>query len=397
VLLVAAAACRTTAPPPITSVPDPTGSPTVGAPLTPEQAAAARAAVGEAERGNFVQSERDLAQLPAAHPVRALTALEVGYLKGEKVSKEALELASGQPGYGPAWAFAVLAARREGELRRALDAAQHAETLQPGAGWGKVASEVRHAWIAAELEEGRTLLKRGDAKDALARARGVLDLDAQALGARMLAVQALLALGKSRDAAELVPGLPDTPEGLTLKGNVAEAQGEFDLAAELYGRLPSSDPKRCELLGEARRRWRLANAPPYLTSALASRALDRKGLAAIVAFEAPAVAAAGTGPVPVFEDVVQLPERGDIVAVARAGVITGDAVTHRFAPNRKVSAKELEAALGGLAAALGRPRPEWCNGKARGCLEPPEVADGRAAAALVLAVAGGGGEPCAQR
>ncbi len=65
---------------------------------------------------------------------------------------------------------------------------------------------------------------------------------------RFLAVRALLALHDTRGAAELVPGLPDTAEGLELKGNVAQALGQWDLALEFYNRLPADAPRRCELI-----------------------------------------------------------------------------------------------------------------------------------------------------
>ena len=394
---MALASCRTAAPPPVTEVPDPTTPPTAGTALPAAQADAARAAVGEAERGDFAASERDLGELPQGHPVRTLASLEIRYLRGEKVAAEALEFAAREPGYGSAWGFAVEAARREGDLRHAIEAARRADTLQPDAGWGRVAEESERAWVKGVLDQGDALLHGGDARLALERAREVLAVDAQAEGARLLAVRALLALHDSRGAAELVPGLPDTPDGLELKGNVAEARGQFDLAVDLYGRLPAADPRRCDLLASARRRWRLANAPPYLTQALAAHPLNRGGFAAIVAFEVPTLASRGSGSVPVFEDVVQLPERGDIVAVARAGVIGGDPVTHRFGPDRTVSPADLAGALDRLAAVLGKPKPEWCAGEARACLKLPDAVDGRSAAALVLDVAGGGGEPCAQR
>jgi tetratricopeptide (TPR) repeat protein len=394
---VVAASCRTAAPPAITKVPDPVATPPSERPLTPAQTDALRAAVGEAERGDFAASARYLREVPQDHPAGTLAALEVRYLHGENVAKEALALAASEPAYGAAWGFAAQAARREGDLRQALDAARRADVLQPGGGWARVADEVERTWVGKVLDEGVALLKQGRPRQALDRAHEVLGVEAQAVGARVLAVRALLALGDTRGAAALVPGLPDTSDGLELKGEVAEAQGHFDLAVEMYGRLPASDARRCGLLATARRGLRLADAPPYLTRALASRPLDRKGLAAIVAFEAPTLASHGNGSVPVFEDVVQLPERGDIVAAARAGVITGDPVTHRFAPNRTVSPSELAGTLDRLAAALGRPRPQWCEGGSSTCLTLPDVVDGRSADALVLDVAGGGGEPCAQR
>jgi hypothetical protein len=206
----------------------------------------------------------------------------------------------------------------------------------------------------------------------------------------------LLTLRDARGAAELVPALPDSGEGLELKGAVAETLGQWDLALELYTRLPADDPHRCRLVAGARQRLRRSNAPPYLTKAFAESTLDRKGLAAIIAWEVPTLGKAGAGTVPVFEDVVQLAEGPDIVVVARAGVIPGDAIEHRFGPGRIVSSRDLAAALERLARALGRPAPVFCGVRDHGCLALPDVVNGEAAATLVRKVAGGSGEPCTQ-
>lgn len=396
-LAAALASCRTAAPPLISRVPDPLTPPVAGGPLMSAQAEAVRTAVAAAERGDFGVSEEKLRELPPGHPVWALAALELRFLRGEKVAGQALEFAATVPGYGSAWAFAAVAARREGDSRAALTAARRAAQLQPDEGWGKVALGLEAALTATLLGEGNTLLQRGDANGALARAREVLEVDPGMVSARVLAVRALLVLRKTRAAAELVPGLADTAEGLELKGAVAEALEQWDLAVDFYGRLPADNPRRCALLAAARRQLRLTNAPPYITEALAGKPLLRRGLAAIVAWEAPALATKTGGSVPVFEDVIQLQESRDVVTVARAGVMPGDPIAHRFNPERTVSPHELAATLEQLGKALGRPAPRWCSDGDSGCLKLPDVVDGEAAAALVRRVAGGGGDPCAQR
>ncbi|TAM52721.1 MAG: hypothetical protein EPN53_05660 [Acidobacteria bacterium] len=395
--MVVLAACRSTAPPPIRRMPDPTGPPLAGAALTPAQLEAARAAVAAAESGQAAKGEERLRLLPEGHPVRALAELELRFLQGEAVLGQAEALAAANPGYGSAWGLVVVAARRQGDARAALPAARTAARLQPDAGWGPVAVELEGTVVGELVSRGRALLQSGDAAGALARAREALEVAPGVVTGRTLAVRALLALHDSRGAAGLVPGLPDTAEGLELKGNVAQALGQWDLALEFYNRLPADTPNRCELIAEARRRLRLSDAPPYLTRALSARPLRRAGLAAIIAWEAPGLAGKAAGAVPVFEDVVQLQERRDIVVVARAGVIPGDAIARRFAPNRVVSPGELAAVLDRLATALGRPAPRWCGGGEQGCLQLPEAVDGRTAADLVRRVAGEGGDPCAQR
>ena len=361
------------------------------------QADAVRAAVAAAENGDFAAAEQTLLQVPPGHPVRALASLEVRFLRGEGVAGQALEFATSVPGYGSAWGFVVVAARHERDERGALNAARRAAELQPDAGWDKIAADLERTVTASLLGEASALLEGGDPRGGLARAREALDVNPNATDARILAVRALLVLNETRAAAELVPGLPDTPEGLELKGSVAEALGQWDLAVDFYSRMPADDPRRCAQLAAARRQLRLTNAPPYLSEALAARPLLRRGLAAIVAWESPTLAAKASGPVPVFEDVVQLQEARDVVTVARAGVMPGDSMARRFNPEGRVSPPELAATLERLGSVLGKPVPRWCSDGESGCLRLPEVVDGESATALVRRVCGGGGDPCAQR
>ncbi|MBZ5587898.1 MAG: hypothetical protein LAO05_04990 [Acidobacteriia bacterium] len=397
ILIAALAACRTAAPPRITRLPDPTRPPLAGNPLTPAQVDAAQAAVARAEAGDFDGSAASRRSLPPGHPVGALVGLEVRFLKGEKVAGEALGLTKANPGYGSAWAFLALAASGESDLRGALAAARMAASLQPEAGWDRMTREFESGLLASLLAEGKAMLAAGDAQSALSRAREASQVSPDSAAAHLLAVRALLLLKDTRAAAALVPALPDTSEGLELKGQVAEALGQWDLALELYSRLPAEYPRRCELVAAARQGLRRSDAPPYLTRAFAASPVDRKGLAAIIAWEVPVLGKAAGDAVPVFEDVVQLAEGRDIVIVARAGVIPGDAIARRFGPGRVVSPRELGAALQRLAKALGKPAPLFCGDGDHLCLELPEVVNGETAATLVRRVAGGSGEPCAQR
>ncbi len=395
--LLALGACRTAAPPSISGVPDPTRPPLAGNPLTPAQLEAVRVAVAAAEAGPADRSHAALEAVPPGHPVRSLAELEVRFLRGQRVLQQAEALAAANPGYGSAWGLVALAGRREGDLRRALEGARRAAALQPEGGWERVARDDEEALVDGLLAEGRARLHSGDAAGALARARELLEVAPQAGEGRVLAVRAELALGDTRGAAELVPGLPDTAAGLELKGKVAEALGQWDLALTFFERLPGSFPGRCELIAHARRRLRLADAPPYLTAALAARPLRRAGLAAIIVWEAPALAQRSEGAVPVFEDVVQRSDRRDIVAVARAGVMPGDPIARRFHPQRAVTPRELVAVLDRLAEALGRPAPRWCGEVGGDCLSRPAAVDGETAAELVRRTAGEEGDPCAPR
>ncbi|MGE5236665.1 MAG: tetratricopeptide repeat protein [Acidobacteriota bacterium] len=395
---VFAAACRTAAPPSLERVPDPTLPPVGGTALSPDEQGAARTAVAAAERADWAAAARALARLPAGHPMTRLASMEVRFLRGEDVAADAITLAREVGGYGSAWAFAYLTARQAGRQADALEAARHANALQPGAQWPPLIGELERTMAESQLADARAQLARGDARGALERATAMLESDPASVPVRMLAVQAALAAGRSGEAASLVTALPDTPEGLAIKGRVAESLGQWDIAAEEYHRLPARFPNRCELLLGARERARLVNAPPYLTRALAAPTLNRRGLAALLVWEVPTLRDQARNPVTVFEDVVQAAERTDIVIVTRAGVMLGDTLARRFAPDRAVTARELRAVVERLAAVMGRPAPHWC-GEAAGpsCLTLPAEIDGKGAAGLIRRVAGDGEETCTQR
>ena len=387
------AACRTV-PPAFDRVPDPLRPPVPPPILTKDAQDAARAAVAAAERGDVARAEKLVRSLPADHPVSALVALELRHLRGEDVAKDAAALAQRVPGYGSAWGFSALAFQLAGDLKAALLAARRAAELQPGAQWLRVAGALEARYAGSRLALGRAELEAGRGDAALRLAHEVLAVVPSSVEARMLVVRALVARGTFREAAELVPGLPDTAEGLELKGAVAEGLGQWDIALDLYGRLPASAARRCELVRRAQRALRLMDAPPYVSRALKAPQINRASLAAILAWEATGLAARATGAVPVFEDIVQLPERGDILLVARANVIPGDAVARRFSPGRPVSAREFAAVMARLAKALDRPAPSWCNGSKESCLQLPDPLDGDIAARLVAKVAGEEEELC---
>jgi tetratricopeptide (TPR) repeat protein len=333
--------------------------------------------------------------LPADHPVALLASLEVTFLGGNPVAEPALKLAAGQAGYGAAWAFAAIAAETEGSLAEAARAARRAAELLPGKGWDSIAARLDKTVTARSLQDATAKLRSGDSAGALVVATELLTADPSLTAAREVAARAYLALGNVAGAASMIPALPDSPDGLELKGQVAERLGQWDLAVQFYKRLPVSHPRRCQLLGSALQQWRLVNAPPHVTKALASQRLTRRGLAALLVWKLPTLAEAAAGSVPVFDDVVNLPERSDLIIAARTGLMPGDALTRRFGAERPVSPGELKAVLGRLAKLVGRSEPTWCvEGSSEDCLMLPDVVTGEVAAGLVDEVAGLEEEPC---
>ncbi len=388
--------CRTAAPPPAPQrLPDPAIAPPGFPPLSVAQSTAARKAIGAAERGDAAGARALLARLPAAHPSRRLLELELRFVGGENVLADAARLGTELPNWSAPWQLAALSGRRGGELARALEAARQAASLEPGsAALLALVHELEGAMVAESLVEVRARLERGEAVAALARAEQGLEAVPEAVELRLVAVQAALAAGRTERAAALSPALPDSPDALAVKAAVAGALGQWELAVALYERLPAGYPGRCERLAEARRALRLANAPPAVARALAAAPLTRRGLAVLLLWEVPTLVNFAQGPVPVFEDIVELPERGDILAVARAGVLRGDPVARKFGPYRSVSALEVVAVVERVASVLGTPAPRWCNGEAVNCTRLETPVSGAEVAAILRRLASAGEEPC---
>jgi tetratricopeptide (TPR) repeat protein len=367
--------------------------------LAPAQQKAASNAWGAARRGDQRAVDKQLAGLPADHPVRALIALEARFVAGEAVGAAAVDLASRNDGYLAAWMLAALAEEREGRTESALLAARRAHSLRPGDDSQRLVERLEAQVVSAGDRDASVLLARGDAAGALAAARHVLELVPGSDDTRLIAARAALGAGQTAQAAAMLPALPDTPAGLEVKGKVAEALGQWDLAQQFYQKLPENYPNRCELLAEARDQARLSLAPPQVSRALASTAVTRRQLAAILIWEAPFLVDRTSGPVPVFEDVVGLPEGRDIVVAVRAGVLTGDSIARRFRPNRPVPQADLLDCLQRLAGVAGRPAPHFCGDGESGtdCLARPATLDGRTVAGLVRAAAGQEESPCSRR
>ncbi len=391
------AACRTAAPPVRPArVPDPLPPPPSARPLAAAEGEAIYRALAAAEQGDEAAARRAIGRAPAGHPAVALTLLELRFLLGERVGDEAGRLAQAQADYLQAHSFAAQALEAEGRLADALAAARKALPLGGEAGEVRRVRELEALVIGNALDLARAALAGGDGERAVALASDALDVVPGAVSLLEVLVRGYLLEGDVRAAARLVTALPDDGEGLELKGRVAAAGQQWDVAAGLFGRLPAGHPGRCALLQDARRRGRLGQAPPYVQRALGSANLSRAELAALVVWEVPAVTEHARGAASIFEDIVNLAERRDVVAVVRAGVMTGDTVTRRFLPHRRVRSGDLIEVAERLVEVIGRPRLAWCpEGRPDSCLEVPgEVVTGAAASALLRRVALGGEETC---
>ncbi|MGQ9495429.1 MAG: hypothetical protein ACUVRY_04105 [Thermoanaerobaculaceae bacterium] len=355
-------------------LPDPLAGEVPGVALTKSQRQVANFVVALAEAGRLAEAKAKLASLPEGHPVRELLQRELDYLAGEgPLWIEVASLTEKYPSYQGAWELAVLVGEREGRWREAAAAASVLAKLVPHGSWAK-RSEVLRARFQAEGEaQVKKLLQEGQSRPALAAAKALLAEFPESRSTRELAVRAALAAGEVEDAKLLVLPLPEDGAGLELKAEVAAAEQKWELAANLLRRLPPSYPGRCEKLSQAEENARWLAASPRVRKASESERLTRAQLASLLVFYFPEVAGQTQGTVPLFEDVVGLPEQAEVIAVVRAGLMTGDPLTRRFSPGRPVASRELEAVLNRLAKFLGWGKLAICGeGPAPGCLSLPE-------------------------
>lgn len=353
-------------------LPDPLAGKVPGGELTKSQRHVANAVVALAEAGRFAEAKAKLASLPEGHPVRELLQREVEYLAGEgPLWNEVAGLTEKYPNYQGAWELAVLVGEREGRWREAAAAASVLAKLVPHGPWAKRSETLRARFQAETEAQVKKLLQQGQFRPALAAAKALLVEFPESRSTRELAVRAALFAGEVEDAKLLVLPLPEEGAGLELKAEVAAAEQNWELAANLLRRLPPSYPGRCEKLSQAEEKARWLAASPRVRKASESERLTRAQLATLLIFYFPEVAGQTQGKVPLFEDVVGLPEQAEIIAVVRAGLLTGDPLTRRFFPDRPVASSELEAVLNRLAKFLGWGELAIC-GEGPGCLSLPE-------------------------
>lgn len=383
-------ACQTAPPvPQIQDLPDPLRQPVPGVQLTAREQRAVRDVVASLSRADWTRAGRSLADLPPEHPVSTLLRFLADHVRGVPVAGAAEALARRYPEYQAAWELAVLAARREGMPAAALALARERVRAGPEPEWVTIVAELTAEVCSIEMTAARRMLAEGDHGGALAALRRVLELQPGREEARRLAVKVALEARDGRAAAEWVAGLNDSPEDVELKAAVAENLGQWELALVFARQIPVGTPGRCERIIRAWEGWRLKEVPAAILEARAAEPARRRHLAAIMAWEAPELMERATGPVPVLEDVVQLPEAAEILVVVRAGVMKADLVVRRFYPERAVDTDELSLSLEGLARILGKEIPVWCTTLDQDhCLARPGRVDGAEIVRLVRRVVG---------
>jgi hypothetical protein len=170
---------------------------------------------------------------------------------------------------------------------------------------------------------------------------------------------------------------------------IAEIEGDWLSAMNLYRTLPEDVPEKTAGLRRAKIRWRISVMPEYVQEAFSSRELDRAQLAVIVVSAAPKVETMATGQVPLLSDVMTLPSQEEILTAARLGLIESDQFLHRFHPQRSATAGEVTHAIDNLGLLLGVESPRWCtvDQEDEPCAEIVEPVSGEHVASIVIEMA----------
>ncbi len=369
----------TTAPAPRGLFPDPLEPPVPPPPLSRSQTKAAREVAALLASARLADASRKLEALPASHAVRELLHLERALAAGEANLWPAVaSLTRRFPQYRPAWRLAVLVAERQGLYFEAAEAAGQLAQLASGEPWQRRRDELLARALRQAEERLVSLLQAGQAGEAADQAQALLARFPERRSLRELAVRVALAAGKVDQAKLLVLPLPEDEAGLEMKAEVAASEKRWEVAVALLQRLAPSHPGRCLKLRQAEEQARWQKASPLVREARESGRLTRAQLASLLIFYFPLLAAKAQGPVPLFEDLVGVPQQADVLVVVRAGLLAGDPITRHFAPRRAVTGAELGKVLERLVVVLEVPGVKVCdnNRSVNGCLALPSGKEG---------------------
>jgi tetratricopeptide (TPR) repeat protein len=254
-----------------------------------------------------------------------------------------------------------VAAELAGDEPSAYAAARRGSELWPEPPWTDRFADLQHRWVWARIVKAERLLDGGHPEEALAELDLASSLEADREDARLIEARALLALEREDEAVELFETLADEPEALLALGRIAEQDGDWLKAMEIYGALPPGTPDRDRLLRRVQLRWRRQNLPTQVQEALESTQLTREELAALLVGLVPETQAIGGGRVPVLSDIVDLGSQREILTAVRLDMMTADRIEHRFHPERVATIDEIRRAVDRLSELLEREQVVWCD------------------------------------
>jgi hypothetical protein len=189
-----------------------------------------------------------------------------------------------------------------------------------------VSDRLRRELRANDLEAARRqlVLLREWAPAELATLEAARDL-AVASGDRTAELAALRDLGRRERTRELLERQAD------LEFEVGDPGTGLALVQEIAAEDPN-DPEAAERLASAKFRWRLSLLPPGVRAVAAKPELDRAELAVLLYWLVPDVRYGRPSSGRIATDVLDHPQREEIVRVVNLGLLDVDSTLHRFSP-----------------------------------------------------------------
>ncbi len=265
-----------------------------------------------------------------------------------------------QPDYTAAALAAARAAELAGDPMAAYEAYRNLGSALPLA--LERAGDLRAAAIAAASAQVEDAVARGRldvARSALATLRDWAPDDQATLEAAMGVARAS---GDSREELEAVRDLLATARSgdqalLERRGELELAVGQPSAAIEIFEELARrhpDEPRHAEQVERAKFRWRVVNLPADVQRLVDSPELSRADYAVLLYWLVPGVRAAVVSSPHIASDILEHPQRQEIMRVVNLQLMDLDEALRRFNPDSKVHRLQ---ALRALERVLQRTQP----------------------------------------
>ncbi len=340
-------------------------------------------------------SDQLLTEAPEYHPAAVLRAQIDALDDDYRQAAERLEpIADELPDYEACQVVRGWVAERLGDLQTAFEAFSRVAPKREDA--AARVDEMRPRVIEIVFHRLEEALQRGRFDEAEAESAWLDEWIADE--ATSLQASALI-LADSEDLEgemEAVCRLAELDPTLLLRQRCGELQvevGEPRTGLEIFERLAEEYPEEAhlpELLERARFRWRLELLPPEVSELGHRNELQRVDLATLLYWLVPQVRASRINNPPIATDILESPNRDEILRVVSLGLMRVDEELHRFDPETAVRRVDVLAALLRLLDAPGGSRfacldgtpvrtlataASWVCGRAASCGLIPESAE----------------------
>ncbi|MEN8164113.1 MAG: tetratricopeptide repeat protein [Acidobacteriota bacterium] len=394
--LMVSAACQTTGPPPAATsgtllavdVPSPLTGPGRDLIDTTERKAVG-GAWGYLLSGRVGEAQAAIARFDS--PQAELLRLQINLVGGPSSELQAqLEsFVEEHPQYGAGWATLSTAAELQGDESTALQAARRSSRLWPSGPFEGRADDLQQRWVNDRVNRGIEVLEAGQPMEALSVTEQALALDPDNQPALLTRAEALVRLQQGPEAEATLSRLGALPEALTLRAEMASAQGHWQHAMDLLESLPEDHPGKNQSLRRAQLMWRMSILPSHVQEAVNSAAVTREELAVILLAMVPSLEVQPGGTTPLMTDIIDLPSQRAILIATRLHIMSADGAAMLFHPHRTVTRSESQTAVEAVCHLSGFSTPLWCEAEVsheNGCIMIGEPVKGLDLVEVLLSI-----------